>query len=213
MERPMRIEMVDPAKLDGYERNSRTHSSAQIKQIEASIREFGFTNPILIDEAGGIIAGHGRVLAAKNMELDTVPCIRLEHLSDAQRRAYIIADNKLAENAGWDADLLRLELGALADMEFDLNVIGFNFDELEKILAGMTITDGLIGEDDLPVVKDDPVTVPGDVWQCGPHRVICWDTTDVNVVARLFDGGGKSLFLWLRILRMEWNTTHHGEIK
>lgn len=125
-----RIEMLPVAELTAYAKNSRTHSPAQVKQIEASIREFGFTNPILVDGTGGVIAGHGRLLAAKNMGLDVVPCLRLSHLTEAQKRAYVIADNKLAENAGWDMDILKLEIGDLSKMNFDINLTGFELEDI-----------------------------------------------------------------------------------
>ena len=132
----MKIENLTLDALIPYARNSRTHSDEQVAQVAASIREFGFTNPVLIDADGGLIAGHGRVMAARQLGLASVPCIRLGHLSDAQKRAYVIADNKLALNAGWDVEMLRIELADLADMEFDLDMIGFDKIELDEILWG-----------------------------------------------------------------------------
>lgn len=132
------------ADLIPYVRNARTHSDAQIAQIAASIREFGFTNPVLVDGDNGIIAGHGRVLAARKLGMDKVPCIELSHLSDRQKRAYVLADNKLALNAGWDDELLALELGDLRDLDFDLDLTGFGADELGRLLysdAGESPTD------------------------------------------------------------------------
>lgn len=129
-----KIENVSIDKLIPYERNSRTHSDAQVAQIAASIKEFGFTNPVLIDEGGGIIAGHGRVMAARSMKIDTVPCIRLDHLTDAQKKAYVIADNKLALNAGWDNELLALELQAIGDLNFDLELTGFELNDIASLL-------------------------------------------------------------------------------
>jgi hypothetical protein len=134
----MKIETLKTADLIPYARNSRTHSDAQVAQIAGSIREFGFTNPVLIDTNNGIIAGHGRVMAAGKLGLDKVPCIRLAHLTDTQKRAYIIADNKLALNAGWDEEMLTLELGELADIDFDMDLIGFTEDELAGLLAETT---------------------------------------------------------------------------
>jgi ParB family transcriptional regulator, chromosome partitioning protein len=128
------IESLPIAGLIPYARNSRTHSGEQINQIAASIQEYGFTNPVLIDAQGGIIAGHGRVMAAQSLGLEDLPCIRLTHLSDAQKRAYIIADNKLALNAGWDDELLRIELAELGEIGFDLDLTGFDIAELDKIL-------------------------------------------------------------------------------
>ena len=137
------IEMMSVADLVPYARNSRTHDDAQVAQIAASIREFGFTNPVLIDAQGGIIAGHGRVLAARKLKLDTVPCIMLDHLTETQRRAYIIADNKLALNGGWDDELLALELGELNAADFDMALIGFDAGELS---AAMGLDEELDGE-------------------------------------------------------------------
>lgn len=128
------IEQVATADLIPYARNSRTHSAEQVKQIAASIREFGFTNPVLIDPERTIIAGHGRVLAAQHLHLETVPCITLPHLSEAQRRAYVIADNKLALNAGWDEELLKVELDDLHSQGFDLGVVGFDAGELSEAM-------------------------------------------------------------------------------
>ena len=130
-----KIEQVSIDKLIPYARNSRTHSDAQVAQIAASIKEFGFTNPVLIDGDGGIIAGHGRIMAAKSMKLDSVPCIRLDHLSEAQKKAYVIADNKLALNAGWDNELLVLELGELGDLGFDLDLTGFTAAEIDALIT------------------------------------------------------------------------------
>jgi ParB-like chromosome segregation protein Spo0J len=130
----MRIEQIKAANLIPYARNSRTHSDAQVAQIARSIREFGFTNPVLIDGENGIIAGHGRVMAAGKLGLDKVPCIRLGHLTETQKRAYIIADNKLAMNAGWDEELLGLELADLRELDFDLNLLGFDADGIEAAL-------------------------------------------------------------------------------
>ena len=133
-----RIQMWPIKKLEPYKKNSRVHSENQVKQIAASITEFGFNNPILIDSRNGVIAGHGRLLAAQELGLKNVPIIVLDHLSDIQKRAYIIADNKLSDNAGWDEDLLREELLDLKDLEFDMGLIGFSDDELAEILAGVS---------------------------------------------------------------------------
>jgi len=133
----MQIETVKLASLIPYARNSRTHSDAQVAQIAASIKEFGFTNPVLIDETGSIIAGHGRVMAARKLTRPDVPCIRLSHLTEAQKKAYIIADNKLALNAGWDAEMLSVELADLKDLGFDLDLTGFSADEINALLAPM----------------------------------------------------------------------------
>jgi ParB-like chromosome segregation protein Spo0J len=135
----MKIEYIAIESLIPYARNSRTHSDAQVAQIAASIREFGFTNPVLVDEQEGIIAGHGRVMAARKLGLDAVPCIKLAHLTDVQKRAYVIADNKLALNSGWDDELLKLELHALDEADYKLDMTGFSPDELAKVMFGELI--------------------------------------------------------------------------
>lgn len=183
----MLIEQIGIDTLIPYANNARTHSDAQVAQISASIREFGFNNPVLIDEQSSIIAGHGRVLAARKLELDSVPCIRLNHLSETQRRAYIIADNKLAMNAGWDDELLALEFEGLGEEGFDLELTGFTLDEI----AGLSpkITEGLTDEDAVPEVPETPITKLGDVWLLGKHRVMCGDSTSIDAVEKLMDGG------------------------
>lgn len=172
-----------------YDRNARTHSTEQIAQIAASIQEFGFTNPILVDGADGILAGHGRLAAAKDMGLAAVPVIVLDHLSAAQRQAYILADNQLALNAGWDEEVLRLELSDLQLADFDLSLIGFSDDELADLLPEV---DELAPEDAdadaVPEPPADPVTQLGDVWLLGKHRVMCGDSTSLTDVERLMDG-------------------------
>ncbi|MDN8001213.1 site-specific DNA-methyltransferase [Burkholderia multivorans] len=161
-----------------YARNSRTHSDAQVAQIAASIREFGWTNPVLVDGENGIIAGHGRVLAARKLGFEQVPVIELAHLSESQKRAYVLADNKLAENAGWDDELLRIELEALQAAGFDLSLTGFADDELAALMAELAGNEGLTDDDAVPEVTDDPVSQPGDMWLLGEHRLICGDATD-----------------------------------
>ena len=182
----MKIEQIETGKLIPYARNSRTHDEAQVGQIAGSIREFGFTNPVLIDADNGIIAGHGRVMAAQTLSMDKVPCIRLDHLSEAQRKAYIIADNKLALNAGWDDDLLALELTELQDMDFDLGLTGFSEEEIAELLV--EITDGETDEDEVPEAPENPVTVPGDIWTLGRHRLMCGDSTSVDAIQSLMNG-------------------------
>ncbi len=161
-----------------YARNSRTHSDAQVAQIAASIREFGWTNPVLVDGSNGIIAGHGRVLAARKLGFEQVPVIELAHLTESQKRAYVLADNKLAENAGWDDELLRIELEALQAAGFDLSLTGFADDELAALMAELAGNEGLTDDDAVPEVTDDPVSQPGDVWLLGEHRLLCGDATD-----------------------------------
>ena len=169
-----------------YARNSRTHSAEQIAQIAASIREFGWTNPVLIDGENGIIAGHGRVLAAHKLGETQVPTIELSHMSDTQKRAYIIADNKLALNAGWDSEMLALEIDDLKDAGFDLGLTGFTLDEINAL--NPKVIQGLTDEDAVPEVPEQPVTVPGDVWVLGKHRLMCGDSTSIDAVDKLMDG-------------------------
>lgn len=183
----IQIERVSIATLIPYVRNSRTHSDAQVAQIAASIREFGFTNPVLLDEANGIIAGHGRVLAARKLGMQDVPAIRLAHLTEAQKRAYVIADNKLALNAGWDEELLRLELKDLQDLNFDVALTGFSTEELDALMAPPG-TEGLTDPDAVPEAPEHPVSVPGDVWLLGRHRLACGDCTDALVVEKALGG-------------------------
>jgi site-specific DNA-methyltransferase (adenine-specific) len=180
----VQIEQIGIATLIPFAKNSRTHSDAQVAQIAASIREFGFTNPVLIDEANGIIAGHGRVMAARKLKLTEVPCIRLAHLSDAQKRAYVIADNKLALNAGWDEAMLKLELADLKALDFDLDLTGFDTDEINALLAEKG-TEGLTDPDDTPEPPVEPVTRLGDVWVCGQHRVMCGSSLEMTAIERL----------------------------
>lgn len=181
------IEYVALGSLIPYARNSRTHDDGQVAQIAASIKEFGFTNPVLIDADGGIIAGHGRVLAARKLSLEEVPCIRLDYLTETQRKAYVIADNKLALNAGWDEQMLLLEIQELEAAEFDLTLLGFTPDELTA-LTPEEIAPGLTDEDAVPEVQAEPISKLGDVWLLGKHRVMCGDSTSIDAVETLMDG-------------------------
>jgi len=183
------IAYQNPAVLKPRATNPRTHSKKQIRQIADSIERFGFNNPILLDTAGGIIAGHGRVEAAKLLRLKTVPTIRLDDLTEADIRAYVIADNKLAENAGWDRELLAIELQGLIelDIDFDVTITGFETPEIDILIGELDPDDD--AADDVPAVGDaPPVTLPGDIWCIGKHRLICGDATDSNNYARLLDG-------------------------
>lgn len=182
----IQVEQRPVSALIPYARNSRTHSDEQVAQIAASIREFGWTNPVLVDGAGGIIAGHGRLLAARKLGLADVPCIVLGHLSETQKRALIIADNKLALNAGWDNEMLGLELQELASEDFDMSLMGFGEDELAALLADKT--DGLTDPDAIPEPPAEPVSVLGDVWVLGKHRIVCGDSTDADAVAKCLNG-------------------------
>jgi DNA modification methylase len=168
-----------------YARNARTHSEAQVALIAGSIRGFGFTNPVLVDGENGIIAGHGRVMAARKLGLAQVPVIELAHLSETQRRAYILADNKLAEQAGWDKALLALELGDLQDMAVDLASLGFEPGELDALLRSGEADER---EDDVPPVPPVPVSQPGDLWLLSSHRLVCGDATDAATVAKVLNG-------------------------
>ena len=184
---PQKIEILPAADLVPYARNSRTHDDAQVAQIAASIKEFGFTNPILIDEDGGIIAGHGRLSAARKLGIDEVPCLRLGHLTDAQKRAYVIADNRLALNAGWDEEMLKVEFAELGDLGFDLELTGFDAKEIDVFLAD-PLEAGLTDDDAVPDVPEEPTTKPGDVWRLGRHRLMCGDSTSIDAVDRLLSG-------------------------
>lgn len=174
------VERRPLAALIPYAGNARTHSPEQVEQIAASIREWGWTMPILIDEKDGILAGHGRVLAAQLLGMDEVPVIVASGWSEAQKRAYVLADNKLAENAGWDSDLLKVEIGSLTDLGFDLGLAGFSSEDIANIRAwGKT---GKTDPDDVPEPPAIPATETGDVWLLGPHRLVCGDCTDPAVV-------------------------------
>lgn len=176
-----------------YIRNARTHSEAQIAQIAASIAEFGFTAPILAGSDGVIVAGHGRLAAARKLGLASVPVVVLEHLTPTQRRALVIADNKIAENAGWDEELLRLELAELQDEGFDLDLLGFDDAALADLLADEEPQiDGRTEDDAAPDVPEEPVSRLGDVWRLGPHRLVCGDATTAEAYARLFPGGEQA---------------------
>ncbi|WP_149142660.1 site-specific DNA-methyltransferase [Gemmobacter caeruleus] len=178
---------IDYRPIDGlipYARNARTHSEAQVALIAGSIREYGFTNPVLVDGANGIIAGHGRVMAARKLGLAEVPVIELAHLSEAQKRAYVLADNQLAQQAGWDRDLLALELGDLAELGVDLGDLGFDPRELDNLLGAGEADPR---EDEVGPVPVIAVSAPGDIWQLGSHRVMCGDATNPADVSALLE--------------------------
>lgn len=179
------IEQLDVNSIFPYDRNSRTHSDQQIKQIEASISEFGFTNPILIDADGVIIAGHGRLVAAKNLGIRMAPCIRLGYLTEEQKRAYVIADNKLAENAGWNIDLLRLEVADLSAAGYSLDLLGFDSKDIDQMLKHVDGTVGLTDEDDVPEIDDEIISKTGDIWHLGRHKIICGSSTNPLDVSKL----------------------------
>lgn len=182
------LEKRDPKDLLPYAQNSRTHSEYQIKQIADSIIEFGFTNPVLIDEKDEVIAGHGRIFAAMKLELPKVPVIVMSHLTPTQKKAYVIADNKLALNAGWDLDLLKLQLNELDNEQFDLTLTGFDDTELDTLLGEIIpANEGHTDPDAIPEVKETRCK-PGDLWQLGNHRLLCGDSTDILQVERLMGG-------------------------
>lgn len=185
------IELRHTASLKPYAQNARKHSKAQIKQIARSIETFGFTNPVLIGGDGEIIAGHGRVAAAKLLGLETVPAIALAHLTPKQRKAYVLADNKLALNAQWDPDILAIELQGLIDIEFDLELTGFSLAETDLILEGakQRKLNGRDADlDDIPVVSGAPVCRRGDLWHLGHHRLLCGDARDADAYRTLMEG-------------------------
>jgi DNA modification methylase len=192
----MQIETIAVDRLIPYARNSRTHSDAQVAQIAASMREFGFTNPVLVDADYGIIAGHGRVMAARQLGLADVPCIRLGHLTEAQKRAYIIADNRLALNAGWDDAMLALEMRDLMDAGYDVGLTGFELGEIDELLASLDATpEGETDADAVPEVRPEAISKPGDVWLLGRHRIMCGDSTDAGSVALLLAGATPHLMV------------------
>jgi DNA modification methylase len=185
--------VVSVEDLIPYALNSRTHSDQQVAQLAASIREFGFTNPVLVDEENNLIAGHGRLLAARKLKLENVPAVVVTGLDDRKRRALVIADNKLALNAGWDEEALRVELEDLAGDFGEL--MGFSEDELVALLKQDEGTEGLTDEDAVPEVPEQPVTVEGDVWLLGRHRLMCGDSTSIQHLERLCDG--QLVDMWL----------------
>src|SRR5262245_41774730 len=183
-----RVERWPIARLVPYARNARTHSDEQVAQVAASIREWGWTNPVLVGEDGGIIAGHCRVLAARQLGIGDVPVMLAAGWTEAQKRAYVLADNQLALNAGWNPELLKLELGELAGLDFNLDLIGFD----EAQLAGLVPpTEGLT--DEVPEPPTEPATKIGDLWALGRHRVVCGDCREADVVDRLVNGGKINL--------------------
>jgi len=181
----MKIEQRLISELIPYANNARTHNAEQITQIASSIKEFGFNNPILIDKDNGIIAGHGRLEAAKKLNLTEAPTIRLDHLTNAQRKAFMLADNRIAVNSDWDTELLSLELKDL-DAEFDLTMLGFDEKELAALLNPEQV-EGLTDEDAVPDVPEEPTTKLGDIYQLGNHRLMCGDSTSIDAVEKLID--------------------------
>ena len=196
------------ADLIPYARNSRTHSDEQVAQIAASIKEFGWTNPILTDGDNGLIAGHGRLLAARKLGHKEVPTIELVGLTDTQKKAYIIADNRLALNAGWDNEMLKLEFDQLTELGFDVELTGFSLDEIAA-LAPIELNAGLTDEDEAPPLPPEPKTKPGDIYKLGKHRLMCGDSTSIDHLERLC--GGQAVDMWLT--DPPYNVAYEGKTK
>ena len=204
-----KIERIAVEMLLPYAKNSRTHSDEQVAQIAASIKEFGFNNPILIDKENTVIAGHGRLLAARRSGMDDVPCIRLGHLTDTQRKAYIIADNRLALNADWDTEMLTIELNDLLEDNFALDILGFDADELKALLDPVTPTEGLTDEDAVPETPEEPKTKPGDIYRLGKHRLMCGDSTSIDALEKLCET--QLVDMWLT--DPPYNVAYEGKTK
>lgn len=195
-----------------YARNARTHSDEQVARIAASIKEFGRTNPIIIDGENGIVAGHGRTLAARKLGLTEVPCIELKNLTETQKRAYILADNRLALDAGWDNEMLAIELGDLKDAGVDLELTGFSDEELDELLA--TPKESVDGdEDEAPEPQEDPVSKRGDVWILGAHRVMCGDSCSADDISKLFGSTGGTPTVSLYLTDPPYNVAYEGGTK
>lgn len=194
MEKTKELKVIDINELVPYVNNARTHSKEQITKLRSSLREFGFINPILIDKDKNIIAGHGRVLAAKEEGLTEIPCVLVEHLTETQKKAYIIADNKLALDAGWDDELLALEIQGLKDLDFDVNFTGFDAAEIDDLFS--KVHDKDVKEDDFDVedaLKEPAISKQGDVWLLGRHRLICGDSTEAKTYEVLMEGKKANL--------------------
>ena len=204
----MKITQKLVTELIPYVNNSRTHSDEQVAQIAASIKEFGWTNPILVDGSNGIIAGHGRLMAARKLGYKEVPTIELADLTETQKKAYIIADNRLALNAGWDNEMLKLEFDELAELGFDLELTGFSFDEIEA-LNPVDLNEGLTDEDEAPPLPPEPKTKPGDIYKLGKHRLMCGDSTSIEHLERLCDG--QPVDMWLT--DPPYNVAYKGKTK
>ncbi|MCL2107038.1 MAG: site-specific DNA-methyltransferase [Oscillospiraceae bacterium] len=205
MQTTERFEKVAVDRLIPYARNARTHSKEQITQLRASLREFGFVNPIICDKDYNIIAGHGRILAAKAEGMAEVPCVFVEHLTEAQKRAYILADNRLALSAGWDEELLALEFGELQDLGFDLQLTGFDAAEIEKMFGKQDAVE----DDDFVFAAElerPAVTRPGDLWLLGRHRLICGDSTLPETYSVLMDGKKANLV----VTDLPYNVNYEG---
>jgi DNA modification methylase len=204
----VQIKTVSVEKLIPYVKNSRTHSDGQVAQIAASIKEFGWTNPILVDGESGVIAGHGRLLAARKLGQKEVPVIELKHMTESQKRAYVIADNQLAMNAGWDTTLLSLELADLKEQGFEMDVLGFDPKELDKLLEPGQV-EGLTDEDAVPETPVEPKTKLGDIYQLGNHRLMCGDSCSITDMEKLC--AGQLVDMWLT--DPPYNVAYEGKTK
>ena len=190
------MQLVPLSKLVPYINNARTHSPEQITKLRSSLREFGFVNPVIIDRDYGIIAGHGRVMAAKEEGIEEVPCVFVDYLTEAQKKAYIIADNRFAQDAGWDEELLRIEIEALQGMDFDVGLTGFNDDEIADLFAGDDKFEAEDDDFDLSTALEKASFVQrGDIWTVGRHRLMCGDATSAEDVAALMDGKKANLIV------------------
>ena len=190
------MELVSITKLVPYVNNARTHSPEQIMKLRSSLREFGFINPVIIDKDYGIIAGHGRVMAAKEEGIDEVPCVFVDYLTEAQKKAYILADNRMALDAGWDEEMLKIEIESLQGMDFDIGLAGFDDDEIADLFTGDDKSD--VEEDDFDLsdaLEKAAFVERGDVWTVGRHRLMCGDATNPDDVATLMDGKKANLVL------------------
>ena len=191
-----KLEMVKVSELIPYVNNARTHSQEQVNKLRSSLREFGFVNPVIIDADKNVIAGHGRLMAAKEEGITEVPCVLVDYLTEAQKKAYILADNRYAQDAGWDEELLRLEIEALEGMDFDVSLTGFNEDEISDLFAGADTSDTQDDDFDLSDALEKAAFVErGDVWVVGRHRLMCGDATSEEDVATLMDGKKANLII------------------
>ena len=190
------MKMVSTSKLIPYVNNASTHSQEQVNKLRGSLREFGFINPVIIDADYNVIAGHGRLMAAKEEGIEEVPCVLVDYLSEAQKKAYILADNRYAQDAGWDEELLRLEIESLEGMDFDVSLTGFNEDEIADLFADANDTGAKDDDFDLSDALEQAAFVErGDVWQVGRHRLMCGDATSPEDVATLMDGKKANLII------------------
>jgi site-specific DNA-methyltransferase (adenine-specific) len=203
-----KIEWLSVETLIPYAKNARTHSDEQVAQIAGSIKEFGFNNPVLVDKDNSIIAGHGRLMAARKLGMDKVPVVQLGHMTEAQRKAYVLADNRIALNSGWDTSMLSLELQDLKD-DIDLSLLGFDPDELDALLNPIVETDGLTDEDAVPDVPDEPKTKLGDIYILGNHRLMCGDSCSVTDMDKLVND--RQVDMWLT--DPPYNVAYEGKTK